>query len=82
MPLIKNLQFLYNQANIQAILSTFELVIFTKFHKDWIKIVDFSTKAYFWASNIFLTSVSIKFDHSSQLRFVSVSVSDNVNIVV
>ena len=49
----KNLQFLPNQADIQAISSTHELVIFTKFHKDYVKIVDFSIKAYFWAGNIF-----------------------------
>ena len=39
--LIKNEQFLSNQADIQAILPTHELVISTKFHKDWQKIVDF-----------------------------------------
>ena len=37
----KNPQFLPNQADIQAILSTHELVIFTKFHNNWMKIVDF-----------------------------------------
>ena len=37
----KNSQFLSNQANIQAILPTRELVIFTKFHNDWIEIMDF-----------------------------------------
>ena len=42
----KNPQFLFNQADFHAILSTHELVIFTKFHKDWVKIVDFSIKAY------------------------------------
>ena len=30
-----------NQADIQAILPTHELIIFTKFHNDWVKIVDF-----------------------------------------
>ena len=39
--LIKNEQFLSNQADIQAILPTHELVISTKFHKDRQKIVDF-----------------------------------------
>ena len=37
----KNLQFIPNQADIQAILPTHELVIFTKFHNNWMKIVDF-----------------------------------------
>ena len=40
-PLVENLQSLCNQADIQAILPTHELVILTKFHKDWLKIVDF-----------------------------------------
>ena len=35
----KNPQFLPNQPH--------ELVIFAKFHKDWVEIVDFSMKAYF-----------------------------------
>ena len=39
--LIKNPQFSPNQADIQAILPTHELVIFTKFHNNWIEIVDF-----------------------------------------
>ena len=34
-------QFLPNLADIQAILPTHELVIFTKFHNDWMKSVDF-----------------------------------------
>ena len=37
----KNLQFLPNRADILAILSTHELIIFTKFRNDWAKIVDF-----------------------------------------
>ena len=39
--IIKNPQFLPNQADIQAILPTHELIIFTKFHTDWVKIVYF-----------------------------------------
>ena len=46
-PLVKNQQFLSNQADIQAILPTHELVISTKFHKDWHKIVDFLVIAKF-----------------------------------
>ena len=37
----KNPQFLPNQAEIQAIFPTNELVILTKFHNNWIKIVSF-----------------------------------------
>ena len=36
-----NSKFLPNLADIQAILPTKELVIFTRFHNDWMKIVDF-----------------------------------------
>ena len=39
-PLVKNPQFLSNQADIQAILPTHGLVILKKFHKDWQKIDD------------------------------------------
>ena len=38
MLLINNPQFFPNQADIQEILSTHELVIFTKFHNSWIEI--------------------------------------------
>ena len=41
LPLVKKLQFLSNQADIQAIVPTHGLVILTKFHKDWQKINDF-----------------------------------------
>ena len=48
--LVKDSQFLSNQADIQAILPTHELVILTKFHKDWPKIVDFLVIAKFCTS--------------------------------
>ena len=38
---IKNSQFLPNQDDIQVILPNHELIISTKFHNDWVKIVDF-----------------------------------------
>ena len=38
---LKNPQFLPNQADIQAIVPTHELVIFNKFDNNWIEIVDF-----------------------------------------
>ena len=56
--LVKNLQFSFDPAEISAISSTHELVILTKFHKDWPKIVDFLVIAKFWASQIFFASVS------------------------
>ena len=34
-PLVKNLQFLSNQADIEATLPTHELIILTNFCKDW-----------------------------------------------
>ena len=37
----KNVQFLPNYADIQAIFPIHELVILTKFHNNWIEIVDF-----------------------------------------
>ena len=40
----KNPQFLSNPANILAIFPIHELIIFTQFHNDWMKIVDF----YYW----------------------------------
>ena len=46
-PLVKHPQFLSNQADIQATLSTHELIILTKFHNDWQKIVDFLVIAKF-----------------------------------
>ena len=39
-PLVKNLQFLSNQADIKATLPTHELIILTKFYKDWQENVD------------------------------------------
>ena len=41
MAIYKNLQFFSNQADILVILRTNELVILSKFHKDWQEIVDF-----------------------------------------
>ena len=52
-PVVKNLQFLSNQAEIQAILPTHELFILTKFHKDRQKIVDSLVIVKFRASLIF-----------------------------
>ena len=46
-PLVKNPQFLSNQADIQAIVPTHGLVIVTKFHKDWQKINNFLVVAKF-----------------------------------
>ena len=46
-PLVKNPQFLSNQADIQAIVPTHGLVILTKFHKDLQKINNFLAIANF-----------------------------------
>ena len=40
-PLVRNPQFLSNQADFQGILPTHELVTLTNFRKDLLKIVDF-----------------------------------------
>ena len=58
--IVKNQQFLSNQVDIPPTSSTHELVILTKFHKDWQEIVDFLVIEKFWASLIFFfESVSI-----------------------
>ena len=56
---MKNPQFLANQAQTLAILPIHEMVILTKFHNDWMKIVHFSLIAYFRASLIFYFSLFI-----------------------
>ena len=48
MLLLKNPQFLPNHYEILWICGTHEYLIFTKFRNDWVKIVDFLIKAYFW----------------------------------
>ena len=45
--LVKNPQFLSNQADVQVTLPTHELIILTNFHKDWQKFVDFFLAAKF-----------------------------------
>ena len=57
---MKNPQFLADQAETLAILPIHDLVIFTKFHINWTKIVDFSLIACFSANAIFYYSVSSK----------------------
>ena len=47
MLLLKNPQFLPNHDETQSKLSTYEYLILTEFHNDWVKIVDFLIKAYF-----------------------------------
>ena len=51
--LVKNPQFISNQADLQVTLPTHELKIVSKFHKDWKEIVDFLVTAKFWA-NIYI----------------------------
>lgn len=57
--LIKNQLFLSNQADIQATLPTHELVILTKFHKGWQKIVKFSDIKILSQSNFFASVSSL-----------------------
>ena len=54
----KNPQFLFHQADIQAILPTHKLVILTKFRKVWKEIVDFLVKMKFGAGPTFFSFVS------------------------
>ena len=55
--LVKNPQFLSNQADLQATLPTHELKILSKFHEDWKEIVDFLLIAKLWASQVFCISL-------------------------
>ena len=57
----KNIQFLPKQANIQAILSSHEWDFLTKFHNNWIKIVDFYYLPDFWPVTFFCISLYINF---------------------
>ena len=50
MVLLKNPQFYPNHYKILWKWRTHEYLIFTKFRNDWVKIVDFLIKAYFWQS--------------------------------
>ena len=50
---MKNLQFLIYHAETLSTLLIHEMVIVTKFHNNWTKIVDFSLIANFKASSIF-----------------------------
>ena len=59
MLLMKNPQFFSESAETLAILPIHEMVVFTKFHENWAKIVDFSLIAYFGACLIFYSPVSI-----------------------
>ena len=67
--LVKNPQFLTNQADIQATSPTHELVILTKSHKDWEEIVDFLVIVKSWASLIFFASVSSVFSKGAYIFF-------------
>ena len=52
--IVKNQQFLSNQVDIPPTSSTHELVILTKFHKDWQEIVDFLVIPNFEPVQLFL----------------------------
>ena len=57
MLLMKNPQFLPESAETLATLPIHEMVVFTKFHENGAKIVDFSLIAYFGACLIFYSPV-------------------------
>ena len=58
LPLTKNLHFCFNQANIQLISPTHEVIILTKFHDVRVKTVDFSLIAKFWLRSKLLAYLS------------------------
>ena len=51
MPLEKNIHFWRNQADIQALVSTHEIIILTKFHGNWAKIEDFFVISQLWTQS-------------------------------
>ena len=53
--LVKNPQFLSNQADILPKSPIHEPVILTKWHNDWVKIVDFFKETIFWSVLFFIT---------------------------
>ena len=55
---VKNPLFLSDPDDILATRATHEMIIFTKFHKDRRKIVDFLLIAKFWAWELFFYSPS------------------------
>ena len=59
MLLLKNPQFLHNQYEIKPKWPAHVQVILAKFRNDWVKIVDFLVKAYFWASDKFASPYCI-----------------------
>ena len=54
MLLIKNPQFSSNHYETRSKQSTYEYLILTEFRNDWVKIMDFLIKAYFWFTVVFL----------------------------
>ena len=69
MLLMKNPQFFSESAETLAILPIHEVVVFTKFHENWAKIVDFSLIVNFKASLIFFSSVfTYKYNSTVLLR--------------
>ena len=64
MHLSKKIQNWLDQADIHAILPTYELVFFTKFYNNWFKIVDCFLMLYFWASAVFLDQSLLSILHT------------------
>ena len=58
---LKNPQFLPNHYETLSKAGTHEDHILTKFHKDWVKIVEFLIKTYFFMCTFFATDLSITY---------------------
>ena len=82
MLLLKNPQFLPNHNETLPQKSTHEYLILPKFHNDWVKIVDFSIKAYFWSSLYSPLPVCIKIFWNSGKRLQIVIVCKQSNLFV
>ena len=63
--LLKNPQYLCNHFETWSKCGTHELLIFTKFCNDCIKIVDFLIKAYFWVSVNFAATYCINLKNTN-----------------
>ena len=56
--MIRNSQFLFNQADSHGLLYSHDLIILTKSHKDLAKFVNFLLKAHFWSWELFYETPS------------------------
>ena len=76
--LIKNLHFCSDQADIQPISPTHEVIILTKFHNVRVKTVGFLEIAKFWLSSKFLTYLSSVYSLYARWTLNMIDITFNV----